>query len=274
MLAFPLLAVLASEVLTDPVEIVKRLAAADRKNREIARQYTYIERSEEREYDSRGKLKKTKSETKDVLYLFGRRYEKLVERNGQPLSGKERAKEEEKLRKESEKRQRESEKDRDRLANEQRKQSEQLRELIDEIVKAYSLKLEGRESIDARPVYRVSAEPRREYNRKLPPYSFLKNLRGTMWIDAEDFQLVKVQAEVTDSFSFGLILARMARGSTLRFEQTRVNGEVWLPKLAAAKIDGRFLVDRFRGESTTAWRGYRKFQTDSRVVSAAELPQP
>jgi hypothetical protein len=258
--------------LSDPAEIVQRLSWADRANRELARQYTYLEESREREFDSKNRIKKQRSESKEVLFLYGRRYERLTAKDGRPLAGKDLAKEEEKLRKETEKRAREPERDRARLAAEEEKRRSELRKAIDEIVKAYDLTLQGVETIKGRRVYRIAAEPRPSYDRKLPPYSFLKRLRGTMWIEAAEFQLVKVDAEVIETFSFGLFLARMSQGSRLHFEQTRVNGEVWLPRAASGKIDGRFLTDRFRGESEVQWSGFRKFQSESRIVETAEIP--
>jgi hypothetical protein len=262
----------ALDLLSDPAEIVRRLIENDRAVRARQRQYTYVQQTDDREFDKAGKTKKSKSQTLEISYLYGRRYERVIARDGRPLEGKDLQKEEEKFQKESAKRARESENDREKLAKAEAKQSNQLRELVDEIIKAYRLTLEGTEAMDGRTVYRIAAEPRDDYNRRTPPYSFLKRLRGRMWIDAEEFQLTRAQAEVIEDFSFGLILARMARGSTLEFEQSRVNSEVWMPKNAKAYIDGRFLVDRFRGESVTTWRDYRKFQTDSRVVDVAEVP--
>ncbi len=268
----PILLTLLAADLTDPVAIVQRLTAADAANRPIAQQYVFLEETEEREFDKKNRLEKRTTETREVVFLYGRPYERLIAKNGQPLTGKELAKEEAKFQKESSKRQRESEQDRARLAKQDEKRRNELRQLIDEIVKAYELTLLGIETIDARRVYRIQAEPRSNYQRKLPPYSFLRRLRGQLWIDAEEFQLVRVEAEVIEDFSFGLFLARLAKGSQLRFAQTRVNGEVWLPQEAFAKIDGRFLTDRFRGENLVRWSGYRKFQSDSRILETAEIP--
>jgi hypothetical protein len=54
---------------------------------------------------------------------------------------------------------------------------------------------------------------------------------------------------------------------------TRVNDEVWLPKRIEAKASARLaLVKKYRIESDTSFSNYRKFQVESRVVSAA--PQP
>ena len=65
----------------DPREIVRRSVEIDRKNLEIARNYTYLERQEERELDGSGKVKSTEVQTSDVTLLEGSSYRRLVARN-------------------------------------------------------------------------------------------------------------------------------------------------------------------------------------------------
>lgn len=256
--------------LSDPVEIVRRLATADRRSRELLSQYTYVERVEDRELDANGGVKKRESKTSDVFYLFGRRYERLTHKDDQPLEGKDAEKEEDKFQKELGKRQKEPEKAREKLAKEDAKRREELRKLVDEIVKAYHLTLEGMEPIDGRDAYRIAAEPRKDYRRRTLPFSVLSRLRGKMWIDAAEFQMVKAEAEVIETVSIGLILARASPGTKLYFQQTRVNSEIWLPKRAGVSLDGRLgLVKKVRAESRAEWSNYRKFSTDSRVVETA-----
>jgi hypothetical protein len=260
----------APERLTDPVEIVRRLATADRRSRELVSQYTCVERSEDKEFDGRGQVKKRETKTSDVFYLYGRRYERLTQKDDKPLSGKDAEQEEAKFQKELEKRQKEPEKARQKLAEEDAKQRQELRKLVDEIVKAYHLTLEGTDAMDGREAYRIAAEPRKDYRRRTLPYSVLSRIRGKMWIDTSEFQMVKAEAEVIETVSIGLIIARASPGTKLYFEQTRINSEIWLPKRAWVQLDGRLgLVKKVRAESRVEWSNYRKFSTDSRVVETA-----
>lgn len=257
--------------LTDPVEIVKRLATADRRSRELLNQYTFVMHSRQREFDDKGNLKKSESETSDVFYLYGRRYRRLTHKNGKPLEGREAEEEEKKFQRELAKRERESDEARAKLAREDAKQREELRKLVDEIIKAYHLTLEGIDNLGGRDAYRIAAEPRKDYRRLTLPYSILSRLRGKMWIDTAEFQMVKVEAEVIETVSFGLIIARALPGTTLYFQQNRVNSEIWLPKRAGLQVDARFgLMKRVRFENETEWSNYRKFSTDSQIVDVAE----
>ena len=92
----------------DPVEIVRRAAAGDDRNTELREHYTYLQRQEQREMDSTGKVKKTESDTIDVTLLEGSTYRRHVAHNDKPLPPKEEAKEEEKLRRSIEERRKET----------------------------------------------------------------------------------------------------------------------------------------------------------------------
>jgi len=86
---------------------------------------------------------------------------------------------------------------------------------------------------------------------------------------------VKVEAETIDTVSFGWILARLSRGTRLTFQQTRINDEVWLPSKATTKLDARVaLFKKYRADIEVDWSQYRKFQSDSRVVSHEETAPP
>src|ERR1039458_12235 len=88
-------AVLAAQ---DVREIVRRSIDVESAGVELARNYTYLERQEERELDGSGKLKNLEVHTYDVTLLEGSPYRRLVAQNDQPLTAKEQKKEEEKLR--------------------------------------------------------------------------------------------------------------------------------------------------------------------------------
>ena len=86
-----------------------------------------------------------------------------------------------------------------------------------------------------------------------------------MWIDKKDYQWVKVDLESLDTITFGGFLLRLAKGSHVTVENTRVNNEVWLPKRVDIKGSVRVaLVHVMRGEIIYTFSDYKKFQTDSR----------
>jgi hypothetical protein len=64
---------------------------------------------------------------------------------------------------------------------------------------------------------------------------------------------------------FGLL--RVAPGSSMHFEQTLVNGEIWLPSSMLVRFQARLaLLKVLRGEYDIRYSDYRKFQSDSKIV--------
>jgi hypothetical protein len=76
-----------------------------------------------------------------------------------------------------------------------------------------------------------------------------------------------LEAETTDTISYGLFIARLNPGAKLVFEQTRVNDEIWLPKRESVIGSGRLgLVKKIAMQQELIWSDYRKFQVESKVV--------
>src|SRR5437867_13325869 len=119
-------------VLADPPsaqEILRRAVERNETNHKLARNYTFVEREEERELDDKGKVMKTESNTYDVTLLQGSPYRRWMLKNDQPLSAKDEKKEKEKLEKSIEERQHESESKRaKRLAEYEKRREERSEE--------------------------------------------------------------------------------------------------------------------------------------------------
>lgn len=248
----------------DATDIVRRSLEIDSTNWQQAKDYTYQERTEQHEYDKKGNLRSSKSETRDVLILYGRPYRRLIARNDQALSPAEEKKEQQRLESESARRQREPASEKARF--EKRRADE--RKFLAELPAVYQFRLVGQEQFDGRPVYVVQAEPTPGYRPHDRRTNIMTKMRGTLWIDKADYHWVKVDAETTDGLSFGLFLFRLAPGAHMIFEQTRINSEVWLPQRAQVKAAGRIgLVKAMRLDVDIAYRNYRKFQADSRIIT-------
>ena len=247
----------------DAADIIRRSVERDATNFERFKNYTFLERVEERRYGRSGNLSSKEVQTYEFMVLGGRPYGKLVERDDKTLPAKEVRKEQEKLDKESAKRQRESASDK---AKDDKDRAEERRYLR-EIPEAFHLTLQGTEQIGGRPVWVIGAQPRPGYKPKLKRAEILAHLRGKIWVDQADYQWVKAEVEVIDPISFGLGLIKLAQGAVLNFEQVRVNEEVWLPAHIAIRADARVAyLRKLREELDITYRDYKKFQADSRIV--------
>jgi hypothetical protein len=252
----------------DPREIVRRSIELDRKNLDAARNYTYMERQEQRELDGAGKVKNLEVHVFDVTRLEGSPYRRLVSHGDQPLSAKEQQQQEERLRKSIEERRKESpEQKRQRIADWERKQEKQ-REPLREMPDAFDFRLTGEEQLNGGDVYVIDASPKPGYKPKASSAFFLPKVKVRLWIDKSDFEWAKVEMETLDTITFAGLLVRLAKGTRLTLEQTRVNDEVWLPKRVALEGSVRLLLlKKLRGRMDYIYSGYRKFQTDSRVTA-------
>ena len=90
-----------------------------------------------------------------------------------------------------------------------------------------------------REAYVIDAEPRPGFEPHRKEAKILPKFRFRVWIDKDEAEWVKLDAECIDTVSVGWFLARIHKGSRMLIEQTRVNNEVWLPKHVALKLDAR-----------------------------------
>jgi len=247
----------------DPAEIVHRSLDRDWTDFESRKNYTYLETSEFRSVDAKGKTKRERSETNEVMILAGRPYERVVARNGSPLSGKDTSKEQRKLDQELSKRLREGESGRSKYDKERAEDRKYLRQ----IPEAYNFRLIGQEDVSGQPAWVIDAEPKPGYRPPDSRSKILTKLRAKIWIEQATYHWVKVDAQALDTLSFGLGLVRVAPGGTLHFEQVRVNDEIWLPSSILIRADARLvLLKKLHAEIDIAYRDYKKFQSNSRIV--------
>jgi hypothetical protein len=251
----------------DAGDIVRRSLDRDLLNFERLKNYTYQERIEEREYDGKGKLKKTDIETSEILILGGRPYARQIARNDKPLSEKDARKEQEKVDKELAKRQNESSAEK---AQHEKARAEQ-RKFMHEFTEAFNFRILAEENVSGKPAWKIEAEPKPGYRPQDSKAKIFLKVRGKVWIDQADYQWVKAEGEATGTLSFALGMFRIASGGSLSFEQTRVNDEVWLPTRIKIRGDARLAyLKNVHGEVDITYRDYKKFQTDSRIVTVED----
>jgi hypothetical protein len=254
------------------LEIVKRSVGVATENSKRARNYTFIQRTEERELGPNREIKSQRSKTYDVTMLEGSSYRRLIERNDRPLPADEEKREQDNLRKSIEDRRHETSAQRAARLAEYEKRPGRNREMLKEIPEAFDFRIRGEETVNARSAYVIEATPRAGYRPSNPEARmFLPKLKATLWIDKADLNWVRVDAEVIDDITWGWFLLRLSKGAHLYMEQVRVNDEVWLPHrvlmAGAARIG---LIKKLKMEQDLTFRDYRRFQTDAHL----RLPEP
>ena len=237
----------AQEPAPDALDIIRRSVERDWTDYESRKNYTYQERSEFRQY----------------LILGGRPYERLTARNDKPLSAREERREQAKLDSELAKRQHESPAEQARYQEERAKERGFIREIPD----AFTFRLVGNGVVSNHPAWMIEARPKPGYRAVHSQAKNFARVRATIWIEQETYHWVKVDADVLNTISVDFGLLRVAPGSSMHFEQTRVNDEIWLPSSMLVRFQARLaLLKVLRGQYDIRYSDYRKFQSDSRII--------
>jgi hypothetical protein len=245
----------------DPRELVRQAFAQDENIFNSVQDYTYVENSTTRNLDSKGKVTSVEREGHEILYLYGREYEKLISKDGKPLSAGDARKEDEKAEREIQKRQREAERGDTKRQDDVR--SRRRRTAL-EVADAFDFKLVGSEQAPGGIAWIIDATPRPGYKAKTRESKLFAKTSGRLWINQTEKSLAKAQIRVDDTISFGYFLFRLKPGARIEFERTRLAQNVWLPKHAFVKGEAKVgMLKTFRVEVETEYSDYKKFQTES-----------
>jgi hypothetical protein len=254
-------------------ELIRKSADNDLENTKRQRDYTYVQRTEQRSLDGKGRVKSTESKTYEIMVLSGEPVRKLIAEDDKPLSAKNGKKEDEKIRKLIARYEKENESQRRKRIARDEKTAEEDRQFVREIADAFRFRLVRTEAVEGRAAYVIDAEPIPGYKPRLKDARILPKVRFRLWIDKADTQWTKLDVQCIDTISWGLFLARLHKGSTMQLEQTRVNDEVWLPRSFSLKMDARIaLLKNLDMEIDVSFRDYKKFVAATTIQPLGEIP--
>jgi len=250
-------------------EIMRRAVERDIFNWQAAKDYTFLEHEVDETLDGSGRAKSSKSETREILVLYGEPFERVVAKDDKPLSEKEQRKQNEEFDKETRKRENETPEEREKRIQKVEKERQDERAFVREIVDAYTFRLTGTEMLNGRNTWVIDGTPRPGFEGKRRESKILPKMTPRFWIDQQDYSWAKVRAEFTDTVSFGWVVARLHKGSQFEIQQVRVNDEVWLPQRIDVKLDARVALLKGINENVhVTYKDYRKFRTDTKISVA------
>jgi hypothetical protein len=248
-------------------ELLRRAEEKDIENEKQQRDYTYVERREEHKLDGHGTVRQIESRTSEVFEIYGEPVARLTAKDDKPLPADEAKKEDEKIQRIIDKRKNESEADRRKRVEREEKSREEDRKFVLEIADAFNFRLVGSEVFDGRDAWVLEGEPRSGYEPKRREARILSKFKGRIWIDKAETQWVKLDITAIDTISVGFVLARIHKGTRVLVELTRVNDEVWLPKLVQLHFDARVALFKSYDEDVEqTYRDYKKFRTDTKIT--------
>lgn len=271
----------------EPIADIPALLASLQTNEDrieaILDDYSFTQKITGRELGKDGSFRETESQTVQLSFYKGNRLRRVVEKNGKPLSAEQQADEDKNVEK------RVAEIDKEIAKKEARAAAVQTtakaveaednnRISIAELLRASNLVNPRRERFRDREVVVFDFEPNPNFDYKNAK-SFLKffgKTAGVMWIDAQDKQVVRLEAVLADNFKIGGgLVANLKKGASFALEQERVNDEIWLPSLADVNLSAKvLLVKAINVNQTVKSYNYRKFTTEVKDSKIDEIKQP
>jgi hypothetical protein len=230
------------------------------------RDYIYHVHTVEEDYDSHEHVKKTTVTDAESLSINGVRVDKVVAKNGHPLTPDEQKKEDERVDKEVSKGQARRTKNEDKGRETDQRGNEITP--VSRILELGSFTNPRRVQLDGRTAILLdfAGDPQAKTHNSFE--GIVKDLVGQIWIDEKDRVLVRGEGHFLHDFKLGGgLVADIHQGLHFNFRSTKVNDEVWLPAHIEGEGSARVLLFvQIRGHVTVTTSDYRKFRTSSTII--------
>jgi hypothetical protein len=240
--------------LPDAATMLREVEARQKQLDKIRENYTFRSVQTTRQLDSSGNTKKVETEEHEVFFVNGHRVQKLVRKDGKDLTPDQARKEQDRVNKEvlkiSQPGYKDPEKDEITVAR--------LLQIVT-FSKPRRVPLNGRDTI----AFDFTGDEHAKTHSR--DEDALKKVSGTIWIDEADHEVSRMSATLDENYHVGFgLLASVAKGSNVVFDQALIRNEAWLPTAIALHLQARaFLVAGFRADIDVRFDQYRKFQTDA-----------
>ena len=228
---------LSNAPLPDIRELMRQVVQHQRELEKVRENYTFNSVQSVEDIDASGKVTKTETEEYNDFFVNGHIIERMVKKNGQPLT-----------------------------ASEEQKETDRVTKLIGKAEKTPpNQPLEGQEVSVSRLLDIMDVRnPRRAIFRGRPTILFdfvgrkdakthglvedaSKKLEGTIWIDEADREVAHLEVRFDDNFRIaGGLFASVEKGSNFEFDQAPVESAagsgLWLPTGGEANMQARVLL--------------------------------
>ncbi len=244
-------------------QLLEQVREHQRQLDKVKENYTYTSAQTLQDMDANGQVKKTETSEYEVFFVNSHSVARMVKKEGKPLDEHQQAKETERVTREAEK-----------AGNTPPDQP-----------------LEGQEQVSITKTLELMdiRNPRRELYRGRPTIVFdfvgrkdakthgiiedaSKKLEGTLWVDETDRQVAHMDVRFIDNFRVaGGLVATIEKGSNFHFDQSLVNGELWMPTGAEASMEARvLLVKGLRQHFTERDFDFKRFRVETQTGKDAK----
>jgi hypothetical protein len=236
--------------------------------------YTYHVHSENQELNSKGGVKKYEVIDSESVSIDGVRVNRIVARDGKPLTPDEQTKESERIDKEVAKF-----KERKAKAEGKGEETDPRGNVVitaSRVLELGTFSNPRRIDLNGRPtiVADYAGDPKAKTHNVAE--GVIRDLVGTVWIDEKDRVLVRGEGHFLNDFKIGggLVLD-IHKGLSFTFQATKVNGDVWLPASVDAQGSARYLLfGGVNGKIRVVTSDYRRFRSTSTIVGSSNALGP
>jgi hypothetical protein len=248
--------------LPDIRELMHEVQEHQKQLEKVRENYTYSSLQTTQDVDSNGQVKKTETQEGEDFFVNGHVIERTVKKNGQPLDDHDQQKETERVTKLVEKAQ--------KTPSDQPLEGQSIS--VSRVLEIMDVRNPRRETFRGRAAIVFDFAGRKGAQTHGLAEDASKKLQGTIWIDEADRQVAHLEVSFIDNFRVGGgLLANIQKGSNFRFDQTLVNGEVWLPTGAEANMQARLLlVKNMRQHFTESDYDFKRFHVDAQQAKDAK----
>lgn len=201
-------------------------------------QFTFSKQRVLEELDSKDKVTEHKQSRQEWFPINGSAFARTIERNGKPLTEKERK----------------AEADREAAVRAGKRPArgpentkrDQEWQFTDEMLARYAFTVTGQEMVRGRAAWVVEFAPR---SKDLPVKQITdrvaNKVAGKLWVDAEDWEVARLKVWLTEELTFIGGVAGVLRKFELLLNRTRVEPDAWLPTTIDFQMAGReFFVNK------------------------------
>ena len=258
-------------------DVAKLLLDIDKNQKtvdEIIKQYTCHLTEEEEKTDSNGQVTSHSVKEYDIFYVGEDEVRHLLAKDGKPLEGDEKKKEDERFSKDfDEKKKKKAALDND--PKKQAKQDEEEQAQISDFLRAERFTNPRRELFRGQQVIVFDFGPNPDYKPKNLAENIVQKLGGVLWVDEQARDVARLEARFNDNVKIGGgILASLSKGSNLVFEQTLVNNEVWLPSYSEVHAAARVVFFKVKANEIDRYSDYKKFSSEVKLGVSTPVEEP
>ena len=235
----------------------------------LSKAYTFLINFQIDDYHDNGRLKKRRLFLERLYHYYGRRFFRVLSINRVPLQGEDLAKED---RRETRFRGRTEAAVARADSSDQNDRKDNNFIYIGDLVDRYTYELTGIDTLQGRPVYIIRYTPKENLKADTRRDKIFNRLAGTVWIDRDQFRIVRAEGRLIDNVRIGLIAANV-KVVDIAYDQQEIETGVWMPKQIRVKIEAsifffktinRYMaVDFYNYEyGETAPPGFYRLQAD------------